>query len=278
VALLVWIGFAWRDARRRARYVDALRAEPGLVVVSTDRRGGQFVVSGLRDPLARDPETLVAASGLAPGDVRGEWAPFHALNPPIVLARARDVLQPPRDVTLTLADGVLSATGPVTVAWVAEARRRAPFVAGVRSFDAAAALAGPMQTARDAIDRTAILFVKGSARPSAGQNESLGRLVIHMQDLDALAAATGRRLRVAIAGHTDADGPDASNLPLSRARAEFVRDRLAGMGLAHVDLVVTGEGSRQPAVVSADEAGKQQNRRVTLRVTAETEGAKGGRP
>ena len=39
-----------------------LRAEPGIVVVSTGRDGGKYMVSGLRDPLARDPAALPAAA------------------------------------------------------------------------------------------------------------------------------------------------------------------------------------------------------------------------
>jgi OOP family OmpA-OmpF porin len=272
IALVVWLGLTYRTSQRRARYVEALRAEPGLVVLSTTTSGGRLVVNGLRDPLARDPGSLLGAGDLSPTDVVGHWAPYQALDPPLVLARARALLSPPAGVTLQLsADGVLSAAGNPTVDWVAETGRRVPYLAGVRVFDAAGALEPAVKTAVAAIDGATIHFVRGSTEPVAGEDEAMSRLVIHMRELETLAAAAGLRFQVAITGHTDADGPDVSNLPLSRARAELVRTAIAPQPLARVTVMTIGEGSRQPAVASGDEAGKQMNRRVSLRVSRLTE-------
>ena len=55
LALGTWMFSAFRARSRWNAYVAALRSEPGIVVVSSGREGGQFVVSGLRDPLAQDP-------------------------------------------------------------------------------------------------------------------------------------------------------------------------------------------------------------------------------
>ncbi|MEO8484333.1 MAG: hypothetical protein ABI634_19150 [Acidobacteriota bacterium] len=71
IALGVWAGFAYRDQRRWAHYLDLIRAEPGIVVVSTSHESGRHVVSGLRDPLARDPQSLLTGTGLAASDVVG---------------------------------------------------------------------------------------------------------------------------------------------------------------------------------------------------------------
>ena len=46
LALGVWMFFALRARSRWNGYVDALRAEPGIVVVSTGRAGGKYVVTG----------------------------------------------------------------------------------------------------------------------------------------------------------------------------------------------------------------------------------------
>ena len=61
LAISVWMFFALRARSRWNGYVNALRAEPGLVVVSTSRTGGKYVVTGLRDPLAPDPATTPEA-------------------------------------------------------------------------------------------------------------------------------------------------------------------------------------------------------------------------
>ena len=47
-----------------AGHVDRLRDEPGIVVTDEGREKGRFVIRGLRDPLARDPASLLRAAGI----------------------------------------------------------------------------------------------------------------------------------------------------------------------------------------------------------------------
>jgi len=267
VALLAWAVLAYRAGAREARYLAALRAEPGITVVSSSREGGMFVVSGLRDPRARDPRTLLAGTGLAEDRVRGQWAPYYALEPSLVVSRAADVLQPPTGTTLTLNDGVLSATGMPTVAWVREARRLAPLVPGVTTFDAVAALEAPVRAVIARIEGRTILFLKGAPALVAGQDDGFRGLVQDVAELDALAEASGQPFQLQVIGHTDEDGPTESNLPLSRARAEMVKAALGRQPSGRLNIVVEGLGSREPVVLSQNEGDKQRNRRVTIRVT-----------
>jgi OOP family OmpA-OmpF porin len=115
---LIWAAFAWRTARREAAFVEAMRAEPGLVVLSADHRRGRLEVAGLRDPLARDPQTLLGSADLSADDVVMTWAPYFALSPSIVLARARAGLRPPPGVELTIEGDVLGASGAAPAGWV----------------------------------------------------------------------------------------------------------------------------------------------------------------
>ena len=114
------------DRARWGHYLDALRNEPGVVVISSGRSGGRHVVTGLRDPIARDPQELIASSRLSPDDVIGRWEPYQALTPSFVLTRARRALQPPAGVTLAFNDGVLSAAGEAPAAWSRLRRCPAP--------------------------------------------------------------------------------------------------------------------------------------------------------
>ena len=266
IALLVWGVMAYRASARESRYLDALRAEPGITVVSTSHEGGKFVVSGLRDPRARDPQALLPETGLTTGDVVGRWAPYYALEPSLVLTRATDVLQPPAGTTLVLNDGVLSATGIPPLAWVSEARRVAPLVPGVTSFDAVSALDGTTRAVITRLEGRRVLFAKGAPVMAAGQEDAMRAVQLDVGELDALADATDQRFRLEVAGHTDADGPAESNLPLSRARAEVVRAAIGGDASNRLEIVVEGLGSQMPAVLSQNEDDKQQNRRVTIRV------------
>jgi OOP family OmpA-OmpF porin len=106
---------------RRARwngYLDALRREPGIVVLSGERDGGRYVVRGLRDPLARDPASLLAAHRLDRDRVTGTWQLYQALDPPLVLARAQQLLHPPSGLSLKYASGVLTASGDAPADWI----------------------------------------------------------------------------------------------------------------------------------------------------------------
>ncbi|MEE4120088.1 MAG: OmpA family protein [Paracoccaceae bacterium] len=69
--------------------------------------------------------------------------------------------------------------------------------------------------------------------------------------------------RVALVGHTDAEGGLAANIDLSRRRAAAVRDRLvAEHGIAPERLSAEGVGWLAPRTTNATEAGREANRRV----------------
>ena len=177
------------------------------------------------------------------------------------------MLRPPAGVVLAMRDGVLSATGDVPVEWVAEARRLATLVPGVVSFDAVGALARRTQDAIAGIEGQTLLFVRGAAELVSDQDAAVKVLVDHVRALERIAEVTGLTYRIDVVGHTDADGADVSNLPLSQARADTVRAVIAPETTAVMEIVAHGEGSRQPAVVSENEVDKQRNRRVQIKVT-----------
>jgi outer membrane protein OmpA-like peptidoglycan-associated protein len=77
---------------------------------------------------------------------------------------------------------------------------------------------------------------------------------------DALAADPGLRLR--LIGHTDSTGTSAINLPLSRRRAESVRQWLVANGVGAERLEAEGRGSSEPIADNATDAGRSLNRRV----------------
>jgi len=72
------------------------------------------------------------------------------------------------------------------------------------------------------------------------------------------------RANVAIGGHTDNVGSDASNLELSRARASAVAARLTSAGVSKERVHAEGYGSEKPMADNSTEAGRAQNRRVEL--------------
>ena len=65
-------------------------------------------------------------------------------------------------------------------------------------------------------------------------------------------------------GHTDSRGSPAYNLKLSERRAQAVVDYLVTHGIAASRLSAKGFGETQPVASNDTEAGRAENRRVTL--------------
>jgi OOP family OmpA-OmpF porin len=73
-------------------------------------------------------------------------------------------------------------------------------------------------------------------------------------------------VRIVIEGHTDSRGDAAYNLALSERRAAAVRDYLVSEGVSGARIETAGLGESQPIASNDTDAGREQNRRVVLRV------------
>jgi outer membrane protein OmpA-like peptidoglycan-associated protein len=72
--------------------------------------------------------------------------------------------------------------------------------------------------------------------------------------------------QVRIEGHTDADGAAQTNKSLSQRRAEAVVARLVAKGVEASRLAAEGYGEERPVTGNDTDAGREQNRRVEMRV------------
>ena len=68
--------------------------------------------------------------------------------------------------------------------------------------------------------------------------------------------------RFEVQGHTDNQGSDAVNDPLSQQRAEAVVKALEGLGVDGFNLRAVGKGSHEPVADNKTDAGRAKNRRV----------------
>lgn len=262
-----WGVTLYRERQRWHAYLNRLAAEPGFIVLSSGRQNGRYVVSGLRDPLAADPANFVAGAGLLPGSVEWHWEPYEAQRPQFVTTRAASLLRPPAGVTLSYNNGVLDARGPVSERWLIDAERLAPTLTGVRRFT----YAGPSAADQLAwkLEALQVLFPKGKAELAPDQMEKVTTATALLGQLAEALRVSGGQARIDVLGHTDSDGSDEANTPLSNARAELVRRLLSVPSLDAVSLTAHGVGAADPATQGLTEEDKVQNRRVSLRVAVE---------
>lgn len=86
--------------------------------------------------------------------------------------------------------------------------------------------------------------------------------------LDQVAStlASYNQTYVDVYGHTDSTGNDGINIPLSQNRAQAVSTYLAGRGVSSARIGTQGFGASQPIASNATVEGRQQNRRVEIKI------------
>jgi outer membrane protein OmpA-like peptidoglycan-associated protein len=112
----------WQEQQIRESYLARLRTQPGIVITDSGERDGKFLVAGLRDPLAVDPQLVLRQVGINPAGVVTNWAPYQALDPEIVLKRLQASLAPPPGVTLAVDGDRIMARGSAPSSWLERAR------------------------------------------------------------------------------------------------------------------------------------------------------------
>ena len=134
-ALGSWAFWSVRNHLRWTEFLEKLDAEPGIVVTIAEKYDGKYHISGLRDPLGRDPAEILARSEMASEKVIYRLEPYQALLPEFILKRAKTILRPPETVLLTLEKGTLIAQGTAPYQWIIDVRKLACAVPGVLRFN-----------------------------------------------------------------------------------------------------------------------------------------------
>ena len=99
-----------------------------------------------------------------------------------------------------------------------------------------------------------ILFETGKATLKPESMEEIQKVADYMKK--------NPTARFEVQGHTDNQGSDKINDPLSQQRAEAVVKALEGMGCDPFNMRAVGKGSHEPVADNATEAGRAKNRRV----------------
>ena len=263
------------EAKQRAwdGFIAQLRAQPGIVITEAGRQDGKFVVSGLRDPLAVDPQLLLRRAGVDSASVDSRWELYQALEPSFVLKRLQASLNPPPTVILAVEGDHIVAQGSALSTWIERARiagRMLPL--GGPGFDVSQvrdANEGAIGKLSGAIRAHEIHFNFNESLPAPGQDVVLDQLAREISELAFLASTMRVSARVMLTGNSDDAGNGTFNLSLSLARAEAVRALLKRRGVDPNLLAVRGAGQFEPLEESNSEAARSANRRVSFKVVVE---------
>jgi OOP family OmpA-OmpF porin len=270
LALLVWLRL--RSEQRWDRAVERLESEPGIVLTRAERNGGRWSFAGLRDPLAPEPASLLAAAGADTSRVSATWEPYLSLRPELVLARARQLLSPPSTVTLDLAADTLRMRGSAPLEWLAATAHTASLPAGVARVDPSGVepiVPPELASLEREVEGSRVLFDVGSAALRPDGRAAVTEVAAGFARLEAGSADIGVRASLELVGRTDPIGSDSTNQALSRSRGEAVLAALSGRGVARGAVRVIPVGTTDP-LPAADPAERARiNRSVSFRVTLE---------
>ncbi|TIW96794.1 MAG: OmpA family protein [Mesorhizobium sp.] len=259
-----------RAAEHWQYYVSRLEAQSGIIVAQQAARGGHFYISGLRDPLAADPQTLLSGTEVDPARVHSQWQFYQSLDPKFVVKRLTASLTPPKSVQLSIIQGRIVVVGEAPAGWINRAQAAAEQlsadgvvldVSQLRELDLA-----ELNHLREAIQTTDIFFSSGKVVPGPEQTPVLDRLADQIKEFAQSARKSGVTARFMLTGHSDTTGRETANASISAARAETVRALLNKRGVAPELLLVRGAGTFEPAVPENSQTGSSTNRRVSVTV------------
>ncbi len=215
LGLLLIFSFIYvRDYWRWSSYLSRLKAEPGIVVTEENRGWWRNSISGLRDPLAANPEDVLGEYNLDKNDVESSWKPYQDLSSPMVLARAYKILQPPNEVKLNFADGLLTANGKVTNQWFVEAKKLSSVMAGVNEFRLS------KEALQTKIESQNVYFNCGTVDYTENQIAKMPELIADLEFL----TETAKNIQIEIQGQSNSSGTPESNAEISQKRADKTRN------------------------------------------------------
>jgi OOP family OmpA-OmpF porin len=269
IALGIGSFFSIRDNQRWEAYLKKLNAEPGITVVTTQKRHGKHFISGLRDPLAADPIGMMKKANLNSDAVISRWEPYISLDSKILEKRAKELLQPPKTVSLRVDENrILYATGYAPQQWIVETKERTRFISGITQFkeNITETDLKELESLKEQIEKQVLYFVASSTELEPGQDDTLQKLVSQLQKISDSASFLNKDVQIKILGHTDKEGSQEANIILSQARAEAILSTFVSRGIKTINLSAEGMNTSEPLHAELTQQDKVFNRSVSFKV------------
>jgi outer membrane protein OmpA-like peptidoglycan-associated protein len=132
-----------------------------------------------------------------------------------------------------------------------------------RSHEAFERLAAANAAAVKQEERGTVITLSGNVLFASGKSALLPGAQNGLEQV-ADALKTNEDSKILIEGHTDSRGTDASNMALSKSRAESVQAFLVSRGVPSERMTAVGLGPSRPVADNASAEGRANNRRVEI--------------
>lgn len=278
IALGVSVFFPVRNHLRWKEYLEQLNTTEGIVVTATEKRDGKYHIYGLLDPLAGDPQAFVQETGLDPDKVVYRWEPYQALHPAFILQRSKQILNPPKTVSLKLEGDTLVAEGRADHQWILRSRQLVGAIPGIVQLREDQLIDRDLEAiglVQERIGSQVVYFQSGGSDLSPQERAELGNVIGQIRELETLSRVAGMDFHVEIFGHTDRSGTKEVNRMVSQMRADKVKALLVANGISSERLTAIGVGASQSVPDKSTEGGRENERMVTFRVAIEGQFGRG---
>ena len=232
----------WQEA------ISHLQAEPGIIILDHHKEDEEYVVNGLRDPLAKNPVDIVAFIPEFQKPVKFNMQAYYSNEPEILKQRIHKVLEPPSTVTTKLENGNLVIRGKAKIDWIADLSKKLPFIWGINSIDTSQLreiedLELKIVQLIGLIEGVVIEFTSNSSVLNSNGIKSVSYLADQIKALRANVEKAGRTFKLGILGFADLTGSPATNNEISERRARAVYRELMRHNILGNDLLAKGLGS-----------------------------------
>lgn len=270
LGLGLWFFVSTQAKQRWEAYVEKLNAQPGLVVITAEKRHGKYFISGLRDPLAVDPITIMQEAKLNPETVVSRWEPYLSFDSSLIATRAKQLLQPPSTVSLKVDEnGILHADGTAPRQWILQTQKVVRFIPGITQFQEEKLIQKDLEElelSKAKIENEVLYFKEGTTQLKRNQNNKLQIIFKEIKKIFDAAPFHNKDVHIQIIGHTNERGLEEKNMFLSQSRAYTVLSILVAKGFKTTALTAVGVGTKQPLLNEFKQKDKELNRSVTFKV------------
>ncbi len=224
-----------------------LQSEPGVVVLDEGKKDGIYMVRGLRDPLAKQPEEITHAVSLFKPAIKWDWQSYYSTEPEILRKRIQIVLDPPAQVEAKYQDGVLEISGDADPSWIESLPNKLASLWGVQHVDQTRL--SPNNTFMQkllqligTLESITVEFLPNSSKLASNQLSKLTEASDLINEIKQLANSLDTRVVVGLLATTDSTGSSIANIKISEKRARNVESVLAQNGIAEDMLLAKGLG------------------------------------
>jgi outer membrane protein OmpA-like peptidoglycan-associated protein len=177
-----------------------------------------------------------------------------------------------QDLHQTRTDLAASERAGDTTAEQLEAERQARVSAETKLAGAMQDLAAVAAVKEEA--RGMVITLSGGVLFVSGKYALLNTAMTKLNQVAEALKAQGSDKTMVVEGHTDSQGSDSTNQPLSVNRATTVRDYLVSRGVAADKITAVGKGSTQPVTDNKTPENRANNRRVEIIIEREARTSK----